>query len=131
MQIISHCLIFVSLVVACSALVVSHPRCRNRCGGGSHLKILIQAHCPLMFPQNIFHSLCIERPMVFIMGSPSSVDDIPWSLHDTLDDMDDRLDNTDHYSSSLHPIVCMYLTNRLFSGFAFLCRIFLREKSSI
>ena len=107
MQIISHCLIFVSLVVACSALVVSHPRCRNRCGGGSHLKILIQAHCPLMFPQNIFHSLCIERLMVFIMGSPSSVDDIPWSLHDTLDDMDDRLDNTDHYSSSLPPIVCM------------------------
>ena len=73
-QIIPHCLICVSLVNACSALVVSHPRCRNRCGGGSHLKILIQAHCPLMFPQNIFHSLCIERLMVFIMGSPF----LPW-----------------------------------------------------
>ena len=53
-EIISHCLICVSLVVACSALVVSHPHCKNRCSGGSHLKILIQAHCPLMFPPEHF-----------------------------------------------------------------------------
>ena len=126
-QIIPDCLICVSLVVACSALVVSHPRCRNRCGGGSHLKILIQAHCPLMFPQNIFHSLCIERLMVFIMGSPflpwwSGVCTIRWMTWMT--DWITRI-------TILHHSIPLNACNKpkTYSLYLpFLCRIFMREK---
>ena len=51
------------IVVTCSALIVSHRHSENRCGG--HLKILIQAHCPLMFL-----SIVLYCPLMFSFNVP-------------------------------------------------------------
>ena len=66
------------LVVTCSALIVSHQRRpENRCGG--HLKILIQAHCPLMFLNQHFALFESLAPvLLWILTSLPPLDGFAW-----------------------------------------------------
>ena len=69
------------LVVTCSALIVSHQRRpENRCGG--HLKILIQAHCPLMFLAEHFALFVYWDPDGVYYGFPLLPPPL-MGLHDT------------------------------------------------
>ena len=76
------------LVVTCSALIVSHQRRQNRCGG--HLKILIRPHCPLMFlPPHLALFMYREPGAGVIMDSHSSLDGF-CVIHHRITRMTDR-----------------------------------------